>query len=161
MPRTMQTLPEATSDGLLGLIMKYLDGNWLANDFPERCQDTDRNHIFSTNVVAFELHAKALIPELQTPLFRNRGDIADETVFDLLELVGRFVALPMEGKIHPFFSHHPLTLHRPAGTHRYRDDVNEILARGGAAFEIQEDLTITHIGPIELQDILSALNPDT
>jgi hypothetical protein len=47
------------------------------------------------------------------------------------------------------------------GIKRYRDDVNEILARGGAAFEMQGNLTIARLGPSELQEALSALNPAT
>lgn len=160
-PRTLQTLPTATSDGLLELVMARQAGNWLAAEFPERCPDPDKSHIFGTNINAFEGRARALIPELQIPLWRNRGDIADDTIFDLLELVGRFVALPSEGVNHAFYSHHALSFDRRAGAKQYRNDVNEILARGGAAFEMQGDLTIAHIGPAELRDALSALNPDT
>lgn len=160
-PRTLQALPTETADGLLELVMTRLDGNWLAAEFPERCPDADKNHIFATNVNAFESRAQALIPTLRTPLWQNRGDIADETIFDLLELVGRFVAEPTEGANHGFYGHHALSFDRRAGAKRYRDDVNEILARGGAAFEMQRDLTIAHLGPVELREALSALNPDT
>ncbi|MEI3866414.1 hypothetical protein V6S02_04870 [Microbacterium sp. CCNWLW134] len=52
-------------------------------------------------------------------------------------------------------------LPRLAGAKQYRDDVNEILARGGAAFEMQSNLTISHLGPAELREALSTLNPDT
>ena len=39
--------------------------------------------------------------------------------------------------------------------------MNELLARGGAAFEMQPDLTIAHLGPVELREALSLLNPYT
>jgi hypothetical protein len=160
-PRALQALPVATADGLLTLVMSRLDGNWLAAEFPERCPDPDKSHIFATDVSAFEGRAQALIPSLQLPLWRNRGDVADDTIFDLVELVGRFVALPTEGSNHGFYGHHALSFDRRAGAKRYRDDVNEILARGGAAFEMLKDLTIAHLGPAELRGALSALNPDT
>ncbi|WP_136643614.1 hypothetical protein [Subtercola vilae] len=160
-PRTLQTLPAATADGLLELVMTRLAGNWLAEEFPERCPDSDKSHIFATNVDAFADRAKALIPKLQIPLLRNRGDVADDTIFDLIELAGRFVALPSEGANHAYYSHHALTFDRHAGAKQYCNDVNEILARGGAAFEMQGELTIAHIGPAELREALSALNPDT
>ena len=91
-PRTLQALPTATADGLLELVMARQAGNWLAAEFPERCPDPDKSHIFGTNMNAFEGRAKALIPKLQIPLWHNRGEIADDTVFDLLELVGRYLA---------------------------------------------------------------------
>lgn len=160
-PRTLQALATATADGLLALVMSRLDGNWLAAEFPERCPDPDKSHIFATNVNAFEDRAQALIPKLQTPLWHNRGDLADDTIFDLLELVGRFVALPTEGANHGFYGHHALNFDRRAGAKQYRDDVNEILARGGAAFEMKSDLTVAHLGPAELREALSALNPET
>jgi hypothetical protein len=160
-PRTLQALPTATADGLLELVMTRLDGNWLAAEFPERCPDPDKSHIFATNVEAFASRAQALIPTLRIPLWQNRGGIADETVFDLIELVGRFVATPTEGANHAFYGHHALNFDRRAGAKRYRDDVNEILARGGAAFEMQTDLTIVHLGPVEVREALSALNPRT
>ncbi|WP_425839872.1 hypothetical protein [Microbacterium sp. PA5] len=160
-PRALQDLTRETADGLLALVTSRLDGNWLAAEFPERCPDPDKSHIFATNVDAFESRAQALIPNLQTPLWRNRGDISDDTVFDLLELVGRFVAFPMDGANHGFYGHHALSFDRLAGAKKYRDDVNEILARGGAAFEMQSNLTISHLGPAELREALSTLNPDT
>jgi hypothetical protein len=160
-PRTLQALSTATADGLLELVMSRLDGDWLAEEFPERCRDQDKTHVFATNVEAFEGRARALIPTLQIPLWHNRGDIADDTMFDLLELVGRFVARPTERTNHSFYGHHALSFDRRAGAKQYRADVNEILARGGAAFEMQSDMMITHIGPAELREALSVLNPDT
>lgn len=160
-PRTLQTLSKVTADGLLTLVMTLLDGNWLAADFPERCPDPGKNYIFATNVSAFEDRVKALIPTLQVPLWHNRGDVTDDTIFDLLELVGRFVALPKEGAEHKYYGHHVLSFDRRAGANHYRDDVNELLARGGAAFEMQSNLTMTHLGPAELREALSTLNPDT
>ncbi|MEI3866405.1 hypothetical protein V6S02_04825 [Microbacterium sp. CCNWLW134] len=112
-PRALKNLTRETADGLLALVMSRLDGNWLAAEFPERCPDPDKSHIFATNVDAFESRAQALIPNLQTPLWRNRGEISDDTLFDLLELVGRFVALPTEGANHGFYGHHALSFDNP------------------------------------------------
>lgn len=154
-------LSKTTAGGLLELVITRLDSNWLAAEFPEHCPDPDKSHIFATNVQGFSGRAKALIPSLQMPLALNRDDISDDTIFDLVELVGRYVALPSEGQNHAFYGHRALSFDRPAGARQYRVEVNEILARGGAAFEMQGDMTIAHVGPAELRETLSALNPDT
>lgn len=160
-PRVLQALHSATAMGLFDLVTSLLSANWLADDFPERCPDVEKRHIFGTNDESFWSRARALIPELEVPIYFNRGTIRDETLFDLLELVGRFVKLPTNGSYHQFFDHYALKFDRAAGAKQYREGVNEILARGRVAFEMNADMTIRRIGPVELREALSVLNPNT
>lgn len=160
-PRSLQALPSTTTAGLFDLVASLLSANWLAEDFPERCPDAEKRHIFGTSDDLFWSRARALIPELEVPIYFNRSTIADETLFDLLELVGRFVKLPTHGAYHSFFDHFALKFDRAAGARQYRDNVNEIFARGHVAFEMNTDMTIRRIGSVELREALSVLNPNT
>ena len=157
--RDLEKLSEATANGLLGYVQSVIDMNWVADEFPERCSDRDKQHIFSTNTDALESRLLAIIPELQWPLRRNKDELTDDQLFDLLEYIGRFVALPQEGAYHSYFDHSALSFDRRAGAVRYHEEVNELLGRGGAAFTMATTLIIERLGPPELRATLSALNP--
>lgn len=160
-PRTAQELPVETAGGLLALVISRLDSDWLADEFPERCSDADKRHVYATNVDAFEKRAAAVVPNLSVPLWRNQGQIGDDTLFDLLEFVGQYVAEPRQSSYHKFFDHFSLHFDRQAGAMRYRDDVNQLLSRGGVAYEMRGNLKIFRRGPAELREALDALNPAT
>ena len=159
--RDAQVLSDSTKNGLLALVGTNLENNWFAAEFPERCPDTDQSHVFSTDVAAFGNRAEALIPGLVTPLSDNRYVASDDTIFDLLEFAGRYVAEPKEGARHAFYGHYELKFDRAAGAKRFRNDVNELLARGGAGFEMTKTMTINRLGTPEMRKALESLNPDT
>lgn len=159
--RDHESLPDATASGLLGYARSVLERDWLAGEFPQRCSDQDRNYIYGTDWTALSSRLPAVIPGLRWPLGHNDGELEDEQLFDLLEFLGRYVALPIEGAYHSFLGHHSLTFNRQAGALQFRNDVNELLARGGAAYDMSPALTINRLGPPEVYATLSALNPAT
>lgn len=154
-------LQAVTSAGLLALMQSRLEANWVAAEFPEVCPDPEKTHVFSTDSAAFSARVQAVIPGLEWPLWKNRDQVSDVTLFDLVEFMGRYVAEPKEGTNHGFYDHHALTFDRASGAQKFRDDVNELLSRGGSAYTMVGDLTIERIVPVDLSTALSALNPAT
>lgn len=125
------------------------------------CPDHDKTHIFTTDLAALGARAQAMIPDLHWPIWRNRHEVSDETLLDLVEFIGRYVAEPREGSHHGYYDHYALTFDRAAGAQRFRDDVNELLSRGGAAYTMVGSMTVERVVPAELSTALSALNPAT
>ena len=160
-PLAHEKLQAVTSSGLIALLQSRIEANWVAVEFPEVCRDPDKTHVFSTDLTALGARAQAMIPDLQWPLWRNHDEISDETLLDLVEFIGRYVAEPREGSRHGYYDHHALTFDRAAGAQKYRDDVNELLSRGGAAYTMVGNLTVEQVVPVEFRAALSALNPAT
>ncbi|MDO9455222.1 hypothetical protein [Nocardioides sp.] len=156
-PRTATEVPDSTWRGLHSLVNVKLDADWFAEAFPEPCPDgrgtigTNRTNFFDT--------VQALVPSLPWPAPKEAP--ATATIFDLIEFAAQRVSKPSKARYHPFFSHDELKFDRAAGRSRYRDEVNELLSRGGVAFELRADLTIARLGPPEGRQVVADLMPDT
>ncbi len=86
---------------------------------------------------------------VQSGFFSEEKESAPETllVLDFVEFCYRFVAKPIQGSYHDFFSHHHLIFDVEAGKRQFRDDVNRIFARNGVAFELGPDGQIVRLAP--------------
>lgn len=158
-PRTRSTLSDATSRGLIALVQQKIEQNYLAEEFPDRC--SEHGYIIGTSDVVFSEQARAVIPALKWPVWQNKGVLPDDDLFDLLEYVGQRVSLPVERDWHPFPKHFRLEFKKGPGRTEYRGAVNELLSRGGAAFEMDADLIVVRIETPEFRELLGALNPAT
>jgi hypothetical protein len=100
----------------------------------------------------------ALIPRLRIPLRMNAAaPVADDVVFDLLEYTSRRVVGIRSRKFHSYWRHDDLTFDRSIGLAEFRAEVNDILARGGVALEMDNDGAIRRMGSRELHQAVERL----
>lgn len=159
-PAVREQLDSVTKGGLIALVESRADDDWLAEEFPVRCRDGERNYVYATDRVALNKRIMAVIPGLERPWARADSD-TDDPVFDLVEFAGRYVALPQRGAHHVFPDHYALKFDRRAGAARFREDVNELLSRAGAAYRMTDGMLIERVGPPEVRKAMSDLRPDT
>lgn len=157
-PRLRESLSDETLNGLAALVRRRIDSHWLADEFPEQCPDG--NGVAGTDHRSLTDELLALIPGIEWP--PPWGAVIDQgATFDLIEYVARRVAAPSQGYFHDYFRHHELTFDKREGRRRFREDVNLILTRGGAIFELNENLQIERHGAPETHQALDQLRPVT
>lgn len=157
-PQVHESLPAATSAGLVSLMRRRIAAHWLAEEFPDECPDG--NGVAGTDTTALAADIEALIPDVEWPLSPETIG-SDEAIFDLVEYVAARTALPEKTSYHAYFRHYELTFDADAGKQRFRQDVNLILRRGGTVFELSESLQIERHGSPELENAFSSLRPTT
>lgn len=158
LPRDQDTLAEATRRGLINLVQSKIDADWFAQRFPEQCPDG--NGVCGTNVQALTVDLQALVPELSYPLLTSDG-YDDEAVFDLLEYAAQRIRLAEPDGWHSYYRHHELKFDQQKGRRSFREEVNKMLSRGRASFEMDDALQIQRFGTPEVRGVLADLNPDT
>jgi hypothetical protein len=156
-PRTLETLPDPTAEGLKSLVQRRIEGNWLAEEFPSYCPDGDG--IEGTNKFQIGPDLVALVPGATWPLWQE--SVADEVLFDVVEYVGQRLSEPSNGRWHDFFKHHELTFDKKAGRSAFRSDVNTLLSRGGTVFEMNSAMQIERAGSPEVQAALRQLRSNS
>lgn len=157
-PRDQNTLAAATRRGLLNLVQSKIDADWFAQRFPEQCPDG--NGVCGTNSQALTVDLQALIPKLSYPLLTS-DNYDDEAVFDLLEYAAQRISLAEPDGWHSFHRHHELKFDRKKGRRSFQEEINQMLSRGRATFEMDEALQIQRFGTPEVRQVLVDLNPDT
>lgn len=157
-PRTLDTLPPATSDGLYSLFRTKAQAHWFAQRFPEHCDDG--NGICGTDRPALWSNVRALVPEL-----KERHSLgleptqSDGVVFDLIEYAAKRVAKPIEGQWHNYMNHFELTFAEARGRQEFRSEANQILHRGGTMYELNSEGQIVRIGTAEVQQVIGQMTP--
>lgn len=155
--RTHEELPEATADGLKAMVKRLIGANWLAERFPSHCPDGAS--VADTDGWALGADLAALIPGVYWPLWQDA--INDTTLFDVLEYVGQRLSKPIPGAWHEWFKHYELGFDRKAGLIEYRNEVNQLLSRGGTVYEMSAAMEIHRVGSPEVQAALRTLRPAT
>lgn len=79
---------------------------------------------------------------------------SDPDLFDLIEFMYEHAALPKAYGFHSFLSHAHLSYDQAAGREKFAEDINQIFARNGMAFELVEG-EVTRIAPTGLQEALA------
>jgi hypothetical protein len=156
-PRIHDNLPEATSQGLYGLFKSKADSHWFAYHFPEQCQDG--KGVAGTNLGGLWGNVRALVPQLKEEKWGISPTQPDGAIFDLMEYAAGRVSKPIQGTYHKFLGHHELTFDQSAGRKEFRDDVNQILRRGGTMYELSSKLQIERIGTPAVQHVIEQMTP--
>lgn len=155
--RTHDDLPEATADGLKALVKRLIGANWLAERFPMNCPDGAS--VSDTDGWALGADLAALVPGVNWPLWQDAID--DTTLFDVLEYVGQRLSKPIQRGWHEWFKHYELDFDRKTGVIEYRNEVNQLLSRGGTVYEMSGAMEIHRVGSPEVQTALRTLRPAT
>lgn len=157
-PRIYDKLPTATSGGLYSLFQTRAQSHWLAQRFPEHCDDG--NGVCGTDYHALWSNVRALVPAMtEHNSLGSEPTQPDEVVFDLIEYAAGRVAKPIEGQWHDYMRHYELTFAEEPGRREFRKDVNQILQRGGTMYELNEEGRILRIGTDEVQQVIKQLTP--
>ena len=136
--RTHEDLPEATVGGLKALVQRLIGANWLAERFPSHCPDGAS--VAETDGWSLGADLAALVPGVDWPLWQDAVD--DTTLFDVLEYIGQRLSKPIPGAWHEWFKHYELSFDRKAGVVEYRNEVNQLLSRGGTVFAMSAAMEI-------------------
>lgn len=152
-------LPAATALGLLSLVQTRLDQNWFAREFPAPCEDG--NGIAGTDVGGLRINLLALVPEAPWPLTRVDVPTTDEVVFDVIEYAAARVARAENGAWHSFLRHHELKFDRDAGRAEFRRDVNQMLQRARAMYELTSAGEVHRTGSPQVQEVQRVMVPAT
>lgn len=157
-PRIKDDLPEHTSEGLYGLFQSKADSHWFASYFPEQCQDG--NGVVGTNQGGLWGNVRALIPELkESDKWGITPTQPDGAIFDLIEYAAERVSKPIRGAHHSFYKHYELTFDQAAGRKEFREEVNQILQRGGTMYELSPKSQIERIGTAAVQQVIRQMAP--
>jgi hypothetical protein len=80
---------------------------------------------------------------------------------DLVDFIAQRVAKPKRASYHDFFHHYELEFDVGSGRRAFRKEVNQVFARGGVAFELNQDMNVVRLGPPEARRILADLRPES
>lgn len=150
---------DATKVAIVTLIRSRFQNNQLAEHFPERCNEGCG--IVDTDIRALSTRIVALIPGLEWPLSHHAMELTDHDVFDLVEFVDARISTPIEGYHHSYSRHFSLSFDRQTGVASFRNEINELLSRGGTVFELASSGQVVRLGTPEVRAMLSALQPDS
>ena len=159
-PRDVEELTDAVWGGLVAIVDSGVNGNLFAQDFPERCPDTDKAAVIGCDRSAFYLALRGDLPTIELPM--RPGDAP--TVLDALDLVEflhSHASEASERDRHGFYPHAHLKFNRPAGQARLRDQVNRLFLRNRLAYELSPDGRIQRLAPPILDDQLRHTLPPT
>lgn len=156
-PRIHDNLPEPTSLGLYELFKSKADSHWFANPFPEQCQDG--KGIAGTNLGGLWSNVRALVPQLKEEKWGVSPIQPDGAIFDLMEYAAGKLSKPIQGAYHSYLGHHELTFDQTAGRKEFRDEVNQILRRGGTMYELSPNLQVVRIGTPAVQQVIEQMTP--
>lgn len=160
-PRTVEEIDNGVWDGLFALIQSRINDGSFGFRFPVTCDDgggpygCDEGNFWSS--------ARGHIPEVLTPERREYGinvpsrDEAPPTlaILDLLEFCFDSVAQPDRHRYHTGAQHWHLTFDQETGREKFRQEVNEVLARNGLVFDLTAEGRIERLAPVGLQEALS------
>ena len=151
-PRVKEVLDENVRTALLQLIEVRVDDNSFGLKFPEQCPDGHGNsgcdqQALRNNMAGFQViwpsDARRLVHE----------DITDIQIFDLLEYAYEYVAKPIPGAYHSYFSHSHHDYDQEAGRKQLEEEVNRLFERNGIAFQLQAG-QVERLVPSILEEIL-------
>lgn len=148
-PRTLEELTPSAWKGLVGLVQTLVRTGAFGHSFPEEC--LDGNEIIGTDWSLFANRLQGEVPWLTYPL--NGDKVPDTAVaLDLIEFCFCHVSCPIRDGYHGFAKHYHLRFDKDKGQTEFRQDVNQILARNGVAFELGVDGQVQRLGPPVLRD---------
>lgn len=151
-------LHEQTSRALRGLVLRLVTSNSFAKSFPVPCHDN--KGIVGTDEERLWDSMRGFVPDL--PSWMNDEWPEDDGVlFDVLEYSAKIVAKPSNDRFHEYFQHYELEFDERAGQSLFRDEVNGLLRRGKASYEMNEEFCIVRPGSLIVQEVASGLAPDS
>jgi len=143
--RTIEESTLAAWRGIWALIATRLENGSFGHAFPSTCPDG--NGVIGSYDQLLEAAANG--HGVVWPI--DRENVPDTLrVMDLLEFCYQHVAEPSKAWNHSFYTHYHLNFNVPEGREKFRSELEQILARNGIAFEMDENGEMHRLGPVEL-----------
>lgn len=172
LPRTNNNISIKVWNGLVSYINTLASKGYFGNDFPEEC--LDQQGCIGTDQHNFKAALQAEVPKIDWPLaieseddsFNQYMPIKQEpfvpdylVVMDIIQFCYKHVAIPIKGNYHGYYNHHHIRgFDVDGGKNEYREKINNIFARNGLAYELQESGEIIRLLSPELSQIMSNVN---
>jgi len=155
--RTESTIDRRVERAFAAMIRGFYSREAFGIDFPSKCQDGAG--FAGTDVSAFEAALSGVVPEMEgwldQAIHSNAGDksfVKTENILDAIEWLAAHVGEPKKGAWHSYFNHHHLTWDRISGREAFKEAANDIFARNGLAYEMDE--------PGQIRRIVDGPTPD-
>lgn len=143
--------------GIVALLTQGVSNSWFGKDFPELCED---GGVCGCDEWTLHLALKAGIPDIEWPL-RKESMPPSLVALDLLQFMYEHASAPRERSYHGYFSHHHLTFNAAEGRAEMRERINQLLARNGMAYELDEEGRIEHLASAAIEEQLATQLPST
>lgn len=128
--------------------------------YPDTCPDN--NMTCGTNIQLLNTAIKAQIPNLDMPIdikWDDEDEVDKYALLDFVEFCYLKIADINEEDYHSFFKHYHITFPNTENEkQKFRNEVNQIFARNGIAFYLDNDGMIKRQLPIQLEMVLQNLN---
>jgi hypothetical protein len=156
--RREQELTAGVWGGIVSLFERGITNAWFGSHFPLMCEDGKGPYGCDRHAV--ELAVSAEIPDLELPL--RAHEVSDTLpALDLVEFMYRYASKPTKRDYHSYFGHNHLRFDEAAGQQQMRERINQILSRGGMAYELDEDGEVAHLASPAVEEVIRRQLPST
>jgi hypothetical protein len=156
--RGIEEITRTVWGGIVAMVERGVAYPWFGRDFPLKCEDGEA--VCGCDERAFRLALAAEIPDVDWPL-DERVLPPTLAALDLLEFIYRHASAPHQRSYHGYFSHHHLTFKVAEGKAEVSEAINRVLARGGMAYELDDDGHIQHMASPAVEEQLAIELPST
>jgi hypothetical protein len=157
--RSAEEISPQAWGGIVVVVTAAVDVGGFGADFPATCPDGSA--VCGTDKEAFSLAMQAEVPNMPWPLptqDEDRTPFAPDTlvILDFVQFAYAHIAKQSSDEYHSFFRHDHLSFDRDKGRAAFRETINRILARNGAAFELKADGNVVRLAPPVLAESLKS-----
>ena len=161
LPRDKEDIGAVPWGGLRVLVKTRIEDGSFGIDYPKNCPD-DRGP-YGTDEISFEDALFAMVRGLPEKHWENTWDGPPKTIdiLDLLDFCWKHVGHPTSRSAHSYFDHYHLSFDRELGKYYFTEEVNQIFARNGLAYKLNDSGQIERIGPPILREELATTHFQT
>jgi hypothetical protein len=161
-PRVNETIEYPAWGGIIAIVESMMSKGYFGIDFPKECPDREGTVGSDERVVGLALQGDVV--GIEWPL-EERLLPSTLAILEFVEFCHRHVAKPTAYGYHSFYKHEHLSFDREEGQVEFRSRVNQVFARNGLAYELQESGQVVRVAPPVLQEslrstIFSTPDPD-
>jgi len=150
-PRMNEKITSPAWGGIIAIVESMMSKGYFGIEFPWECPDGEGTIGSNERVMGLALQGD--IPDIEWPL-EERLLPSTLAILDLVEFCHRHVAKPTSYGFHSYYKHNHLSFDREEGQGEFRSRVNQVFARNGLAYELQEHGQVVRFAPPILQESL-------
>jgi hypothetical protein len=157
-PRINENVEYPAWGGIIAIVKSMMSKGYFGIDFPKECPDGKGPVGSDERVVGLALQGD--IPDIEWPL-EERLLPSTLAILDVVEFCHWHVAKPTAYGYYSFYEHDHLSFDREEGQVEFRERVNQVFARNGLAYELQENGQVVRFAPPVLQESLRSTTFNT
>lgn len=174
-PRVAEQLSPGLWGGVVAAINSRIGLGEFGRSYPEKCPDgsavcgVSKSDFLSAALAEIPGLAEAIpldstgfsLTPYTSPLIVRDRQPDTLSVLDLVEFSHRHVSKVIPQDFHEYFSHHHYRFDVPSGQGAWRDDMNRLFARNGAAYELNSRGQVIRLGTPVATDRVRSMIFDT